>query len=488
MNSREDLSRVSPETKKFLLSNVVINHPPHRLSVGFDLIAKWAPFRVILFLKKITSADSYTSVIESQRFLIRANVAFSASQKRRTKKFLKVALELLGRDIPVGFKRFVLKKFFSVIRDPNLHKDVSIALIEATEVMASEALLISPDTWFYLSKFLNSFGFLKAGFIAREKSARLRRAEKLDDLSSVRSVETSCAAHLESADLHSAENLLLKFKQKISAHRRPHFQFYIDSLHGSYVFSDTRTNDPIVESEQKFIELVRGRQVVLVGAGSPMGNYGDEIDGADTVVRVKFTGFDHQPSGKFHGTRCDIAQYNNLLPMRMINRDGVKVKFLQDLKLVMTLTKSDSSTIQNVPVMFVEGLRAAYPYGDLTSGMMCLVNLLRYQPSSLKLFGFDFYAGQVIYDSNLINFYKDEGWTMGDPVMQTGDRSLTFFERVQGHFWHDGICNFALAQNLYKAGKFSIEPFGASILELTPTEYSDRIEQILRKALLGSKS
>ena len=488
MDSRANLDHVSPETRKFLISNIVINHPPQRFSKAFDSIAKWAPFRVILFLKKMTSADSYMSVIESKQFLIRANTAFSADRKRRTKKFLKVALELLGRDLPSGFKRSVLKKFFSVIRDPNLHKETSIALIEATEVMASETQLVSPDTWFFLSKFLNWFGFLKAGCIARENSALLWRAVKLDDLSSVRSVETSCAAHLESGDLLSAENLLLEFKHKISAHRLPHFQFYIDSLHGSYVFSDSRTNGQFVESEQKLIELVRGRQVVLVGTGSPMGNYGNEIDEADTVVRVKFSGTDHLPSGKFHGTRCDIALYPNLLPMKMILRDGVDLEFLRDLKLVLTFTKFDSPTIQKVPVMFVDGLRSAYPYGDLTSGIMCLVNLLRYQPSSLKLFGFDFYAGQVLYDSNLINFYKDQGWTMGDPTWRTGDRSSTFFDQVQGHFWHDQISNFSLARNLYKAGKFTVEPFGASILELTPIEYADRIEQILGKLLVANKT
>jgi hypothetical protein len=46
-------------------------------------------------------------------------------------------------------------------------------------------------------------------------------------------------------------------------------------------------------------------------------------------------------------------------------------------------------------------------------------------------------------------------------------------------FIHDPVSNFCFAQNLYKAGLFEIEPFGASILALTPYQYVERLEEML---------
>ena len=44
---------------------------------------------------------------------------------------------------------------------------------------------------------------------------------------------------------------------------------------------------------------------------------------------------------------------------------------------------------------------------------------------------------------------------------------------------HDPVSNFCFAQNLYKAGLFQIEPYGASILALTPYQYVERLEEML---------
>ena len=44
---------------------------------------------------------------------------------------------------------------------------------------------------------------------------------------------------------------------------------------------------------------------------------------------------------------------------------------------------------------------------------------------------------------------------------------------------HDPVSNFCFAQNLYKAGLFDIEPYGKSILELTPYQYVERLEEML---------
>jgi hypothetical protein len=44
---------------------------------------------------------------------------------------------------------------------------------------------------------------------------------------------------------------------------------------------------------------------------------------------------------------------------------------------------------------------------------------------------------------------------------------------------HDPVSNFCFEQNLYEAGLFEIEPYGASILALTPYQYVERLEEML---------
>ena len=115
-----------------------------------------------------------------------------------------------------------------------------------------------------------------------------------------------------------------------------------------------------------------------------------------------------------------------------------------------------------------------------TSGLVNLLAVLMNSPAKLKLFGFDFYSRLLQYDSALLRFYAVDGWKFGQTYKTVyKDGALSRSVIALSFVAHDPVSNFCFAQNLYKAGLFDIEPYGKSILELTPYQYVERLEEML---------
>jgi hypothetical protein len=368
----------------------------------------------------------------------------------------------------------------------SLHEDVSYKIIQATEIELNSGDENCADTYYYLSKFLNWFGFLTAGILVRDRSLLICQMRTLCSRSSERHVELTCGAQIERGDLDKAEKVFRMHTQKFRVGRLPHFQFHLNLLRSEktqFVKSDI---EEFHEAEVRMFEIMEGKSVALIGTGTALGDYGEEIDSYDFVVRVKYPGREYMPPKSQHGERCDIAYFTSLTPLKMLFDNGEEFDALDRLKFLLIAQNTKQHKFREIPILFLSNLRSVFPNGDLTSGLLCLANLLRFQPSSVKLFGFDFYSTAKLYNSKMIQFYRREGWKIGDPTLMSGDDSNSFTERVQGHFWHDQIANFSFARNLFKAGIIKSEPVSAKILELTPQEYASRIERLLRASFLRS--
>ena len=480
-----NLDKIPLKTKNFLFSTSLVTHPPQRFAGFLNLLAKVLPSVLIICLKKFTVPSKYSRKISAQQFLIRANTYLGSRRRRKVKKHLKVALWLIGDDLPSSYKRLVLKEFFTFIDDPCLHKRASDSLAIATQSLASNSHPIEPDTWFFLSRFLNSFAFMNAAFIAREQSANLRRREVIGTDSSRRTIEAVCAALFESLDFSKGKVILNEVGQRFRPDKYSDFNTHLKLVTGKSFSNAFEIDESIFDSEPSLRSLIYGKRVSLVGPGSPVGDFGQEIDQADIVFRIKHPGKKFLSENQYHGIRCDIAQYTNLAAMELILNDGLQLDYFDDLKAVVVLNDTDLKSIEGVPVYFFDNLNSVYRTGDLTTGTRCLVNLLKLEPAFIKLFGFDFYAGVNMYDVNRVSFNREFGWTMGNTNWLFKDSSKSFSDRVRSFLLHDQIANFSLARNLYRAERFEIEPFGREILRLTPGEYSDRIECVLRQSLRG---
>ena len=79
----------------------------------------------------------------------------------------------------------------------------------------------------------------------------------------------------------------------------------------------------------------------------------------------------------------------------------------------------------------------------------------------------------------MTEFYENSSWKFGHPNDFAKAGVYFKFARARDFSYHDPVSNFCFAQNLYKAGLFDIEPYGKSILELTPYQYVERLEEML---------
>lgn len=473
----------SEKLKKFLVENNLINPSPNRVQKIFDCLARVLPSFFILLAKALTSRNNYKRLTESHEFLLRANKSLGKAEYRQCKKFLKVAISLVGRELPREFRRYVFLEFLRIIRDPKKHLVVSIDLINKIRNLKSQGSKISPDTWYFLSKYLNFLGFTVAGFHARDTSIALRQRRIVDGFSESRSIELAVASCLELNDILQAEKILRLHAQKIRPDRIRDFYLHLSLVSSA---QDKKSLQNFYPLNPNLYDLINEKSVALIGPGVPSGEYGYEIDSADVVVRVKFAGSNYLPPANMHGSRCDVASFNNLSSFSLLSDGGVEVGILKGLKAVLSCKRSTLKSIQGVPVVFIDGLRSAYPSGGLTAGITTLVNLVMLNPSRLKVYGFDFYTETRVYNSSLTTFYQNDSWMIGWPPFG-GDDLNSFANRVKGHFWEDQICNFALAQNLYNSGTFEIDDHGSGILALSREEYSKRIEELLRNALIKSQ-
>lgn len=470
----------------FLRRRILVFAKLNKFSLFYNRFLNWLPYGVIVLFKRLTSSDEYLRIIQSQIFLIRANRDLAKNQNRRVIKDLKVALYLLGQDLSTEYKSFLISSYRQVLSDRNQHKNVSLEVTRATDAEINNGIKSCVDAYYYLSKFLNWCGFLNAGFLAREKSVLICRFQALHSQSLGRHVEMSCAANLECGDFDNAENVLRIHTLKFRPERLAHFNFYLNLLRSEETEFVNSGVKKFCDAEIQISRILKGKTVALIGTGTVLGEYGDEIDSCDLVVRVKYSGREYLPPKSHHGERCDISYYTSLSPLEMLFDNGESFDALDGLKFLLVAQFIEQREFRGIPILFLSNLRSIFPNGDLTTGLLCLANLLRFQPSSVKLFGFDFYAMPKIYNAEMVDFYRHEGWKIGDPILMSDIDENSFTERVQGHFWHDQIANFTFARNLFNAGVIKSEPVSAQILALTPQEYASHIETLLRASFLKS--
>ena len=431
---------------------------------------------VVALLRRFVTKSDYQSKRESITFFQRANVAYGAHKQRRSVRLLRVAFGLLGSEFPPLYARLIIGATNQTQRDASRRSALSVEILAATKALAID--ITDATGWYQLSRGLFSVGYFRAAWVARENSIELSIREGEAAGAGANAVGRAIQAHLERRNFAEVEALLAKSARQIKDSGLRDIRDYLDMMQNKYLMPPLDPNSPNFEAEKLFSELITGKSVALVGPGSPSGHYGNEIDSADTVVRIKYVGREHLPPQEFHGHRCDISQYNLLDPLISLADGGQPQSFIEDLQLLLTGSASTGGQIQDRPVLELTSSGPTYRTTS-TSGVRNFFQLLRYWPNQLKIFGYDFYSKIEQYAAETILFLQEYGPILGDPFWYGQSGAIPDYEIPHSFSAHDPVSNFCFAQNLYQAGMFEIEPFGASILALTPYQYVERLEEML---------
>ena len=449
--------------------------PPRRKLKDFkSTFLNYLPSSLVFWLlTKFLNQSEYKLKRESNKFFELCNKSYGNKKIHKTDRLLVVALKLVGFNVSNSYVALLRNAVAKSIEYPKCRGEQSGYVLLATQEL--KIGLFDATSWYQLSRGLFYLGYFRAAWVARENSLDLSIAEGSNSNSSPTSVSRAVEAHLERLDLNSVRKTLSE-NNALGPKALESLRESLRWFEGEVVENLVYGKDKYSEAEQLFSELVNGKTVVLIGAGSAHGEHGVEIDSADTVARIKYPGADYLLDKKLFGNRCDISQYPNLAPLREL-ADISSHEYFDDLRLIVT-GEADSRAVRNTSVVS-ESQELPMYRTTVTSGLRLLISLIRRRPSSLKIFGYGFYTERETYNLGMKSFYEQNAWKMGNGYL-LGTRT----EFPKSHIPlnsgdHDPVSNFCFAQNLYKAGLFDIEPYGKSILELTPYQYVERLEEML---------
>jgi tetratricopeptide (TPR) repeat protein len=238
---------------------------------------------------------------------------------------------------------------------------------------------------------------------------------------------------------------------------------HVDPYESMLTMNDD-TNPPAADS--LFRELVVGRRIAIVGPALTELDHGADIDGFDVVIRTKFvsdTIDDHQTSA---GSRTDISYYA-LGSARFLQSDIMDALATGALKQAVFRTATFDRTIpwlnspgdvRYVPSEFTAGFRS----GQFAIQRI-IYDLLRYRPSSIKVFNINFFLSPEAYRPGYLASYTDNYQSLG----------LT---QVLGAFGHDYLADFTFTRRLHEAGLIDVDDEVGMILALTPEQYLNAMD------------
>ena len=430
---------------------------------------------VVWVLRKYFVKSDYKAARESIKFFEVANFAYAAQKKLKAQRLLTIAFRLLGDHVPKSYASLLHSAIAGTLKDPSTRKSFSYSIFLATKEIPVETA--NASGWYQLSRGLFSLGYFRAAWIAREISLDLSISEALAPDTSATNIQRGIEAHLERRNFSDAEVLIMRATSGSSADRISEFREDSAMMQGKVLEFSNHSTNADHEALAIFNNLIFDKEVALVGLGAPSGEYGVQIDATDTVMRLKFVGLENLPDSKYHGTRCEISQYNLAKPLVEYSALKQGAIFLDSLTLIITLDAS-LLEIRGVPVLSRRSECSMYR-STAVSGLRCLKTAIKGNPQSLKIYGFDFYTKIEQYGNEVLGFFRSDVWQLGGTFVWDRIGHFPKFEITNSFSGHDPVSNFCFAQNLYKAGLFEIEPYGKSILELTPYQYVERLEEML---------
>ena len=443
------------------------------------------PSRISVWLfRRLLDADIERNSLSAAKFLVDAQKLYASKYFLLLPKFLRFALRLAQTNLPNSFLRLFINSVTETRRHPARRKLISEHIYKST--LNLDHRQTSAHGWKLISLALTGFGFIRSGTVARKYCLEAALQEVLDGKSNSRTLHLAINGLLECRRFNEAIHL-------IESHAsNPDSRSYADT-YGDYleIMGQRRPNFAISKLaratpiDDVACDLITDKSIALVATGEINSLSGENIDRHDTVARVKFQGFDIMPQSEFSGSRCDLTFYTEDLVDKFVTKsvsDPIYLEFLKDVKLII-LKRRNTVKIGKTPARNMKVWAPTF-MTTATSGTLFLFDILMHQPKRVKLFGFNYYTERQVYNSALLNFYKesDAYAEIGLPKnwFDLSSHQKTSATIASGFIPHDPRSDFLLVKNLYElSGLIDGTPEVLEILNLTADEYDERLEEML---------
>jgi len=450
---------------------------------GWILLLLPCTFSIFIY-HSLLEKDSELNSLAAPKFLVFANRIYGSRYSFLLAKILNFAITLAGTDLPRSYLRLIKSSIVKTCKDPSKRYPLSINLVESTINLRPDQS--SAHGWKFVCLLLTSFGFIRAGSIARSYCLEAALFEIDTGKASNRTLHLAAKGLIENRRFKEA--VCFMHSHKTTFEPNSFGKVYWDYLALLNQTVPKNFNSKHIKNsipDESSLQLISNKSISLVATGEINTLSGSDIDNHEVVARVKFQGLRIMPNPEFSGMRCDITFYTKDLVEKFENKaekDGKFLEFLADVKLIVlkdkSLLKVGKTPSRNLKFWAPTFLTTA------TSGTLFLFDILSYQPKVVKLFGFNFYSHRQIYNSELLNLYQNseelsgvglpkKWFDLSSPQRASATIAKTFISS-------DPRSDFLLVKNLYElSGLIDGTPEVLEILNLTADEYDARLEEML---------
>ena len=289
------------------------------------LLQKLPACFIFWLLKNFLVNSDYKLKRESVKFFRYSNVAYGASRHRSCERMLVIAFGLIDQEFDADFVALIRNAVRSTLRDSKKRFEYSETILASTKRL--EITTLDATGWYQLSRGLFSLGYFRAAWVARENSLDLSISEAVFSDSSSTSLTRGLQAYLERMKLVESKAILTDRGDQFSEKQLPKFRTFVGLFERGYKRSQNVGGSRYRKNEAIYEQLIKDKSVAIVGPGSPHGNYGAEIDGFDTVIRIKFIGNEVLDNSNYHGTRTDVSFISAISALKL-QENALKRDFL----------------------------------------------------------------------------------------------------------------------------------------------------------------
>jgi hypothetical protein len=359
-----------------------------------------------------------------------------------------------------------------VSEDPARHAEITSELIGATQrVGPTEAC---PDLFLCLCQLAISHGLFEASGAARVLATESALARAHSDFVTGEEVLVALQAALDRYDLKSAQ--ALRERLRSMAKKRPEvdltcFDQYMGLLSGKHNRLAVTLQD--TESSRRWVELVSGRVVALVGPAPSGLHSGDEIDNQQTVARMNFRGAEKLPPAAETGRRTDISYYNGM-DCRQIRTERNR-SFFSELRMAIFKGSHHTGLAGTTPARVANRPDPILLTGNTLMGPIALFDLLC-GGAAVKLYNMNFFVSERPYFSEYRNWSVDAQGCVceRDSLGSTG----VLLNRCLSLANHEPLSQLHFVQNLWRAGRVSADAACTGVLRMSDADYLRALDTI----------
>jgi hypothetical protein len=339
------------------------------------------------------------------------------------------------RNIPVVW----WENFFYFIED--YLQDEEEQFVTITKSLPPD--ILSAEEWLKLYGICLIMGYFNVGYLIREKA---KLASSKDSFHSIKSL-------LDNNHLIEVEETIEKAND-ISARNVNLTKDYISIL--------TAKKDKFNQSSDKLTELLRGKDVALVGPVRGTDNTASEIDSAEIVVRLNYLETGKGCDNESLGMKTDLAYFNGVSCQIMKEKHNGQIP--TDLKYAVFKTETYFPHLNpKNKLRTMTSYNSVLMIGSYNLIQYAILDILKHEPRSVKIYGTDL----------MLSPNRFKGYAVQKNLK---DNALAFIP-------HEPIAQYTLLNSLRLNGVIGVDKRLGEVLDMGVADYMNGLQTIYAKAL-----